>query len=81
MQNGGRKGEKFRGGEGEAENIPERPKKITEGGGNMLIEGKYVGEWRKRLFCFEKFIAKFACGKFRKRQGRQRPEAFSQSIH
>lgn len=47
----------------------------------MLIERKYVGEWRKRLFCFEKFIAKFACGKFRNLQGRQRPEALSQSIH
>lgn len=74
MQNGGRKGEKLRGEEGEAE-------KNTEGGGNMMIERKYVGEGRKRLFCFEKFIAKFACGKFRKRQGRQRPEALSQSIH
>ena len=40
MQNGGRKGEKFRGGEGEAENIPARPKKITEGGGQYVDRGE-----------------------------------------
>ena len=35
MQNGGRKGEKFRGGEGEAENIAERPKKNYRGRGEI----------------------------------------------
>jgi hypothetical protein len=60
-------------------------KKIKEAGRGRMKKyrglGKYFGEGRKRLFCFEKFIAKFACGKFRKHQGRQRPEARSQSIH